>query len=211
MSYIYRSTPEILRFQPIQYTPIHFSFTVPLKLQGMRSIGKPTQLRISKAKNIPLGLPTSPIKVWGKSVKGFLNYIRKNILNTKIIFKKYVEFEDISVATTAFYKTVRAIFLKQMQIIFWFLLHIMVQKCIIKLGYILIQRYFMKKLILYQLCFFCVNSFVFKGYLQNFNISLYITQPSILSGLWILNIKFIIFCNSSLPRHALHTKSGLRQ
>ena len=135
------------------YTPIHFSFTVPLKLQGMRSFGKPTQLRISKAKNIPLGLPTSPIKVWGKSVKGFLNYIRKNILNTKIIFKKYVEFEDISVATTAFYKTVRAIFLKQMQIIFWFSLY-HGSKCIIKLGYILIQRYFMKKLILYQLCFF---------------------------------------------------------
>ena len=30
------------------------------------------------AKNIPFGLPSSPIKMWGKSVQGFLSYDQTN-------------------------------------------------------------------------------------------------------------------------------------
>ena len=32
----------------------------------------------NQAKNIPVGLPSSPIKIWGKLVQGFLSYDRKN-------------------------------------------------------------------------------------------------------------------------------------
>ena len=32
----------------------------------------PNLFRISKAKTIPVAFPSSPIKIWGKSVKGFL-------------------------------------------------------------------------------------------------------------------------------------------
>ena len=32
----------------------------------------------NKAKNIPVGLPNSPIKICGESVKGFLSYDRTN-------------------------------------------------------------------------------------------------------------------------------------
>ena len=31
-----------------------------------------------QAKNIPVGLPSSPIKIWGKLVQGFLSYDRTN-------------------------------------------------------------------------------------------------------------------------------------
>ena len=30
----------------------------------------------NQAKNIPVGLPSSPIKIWGKSVQGFRSYER---------------------------------------------------------------------------------------------------------------------------------------
>ena len=32
----------------------------------------------NQAKNISVGLPISPIKIWGKSVQGFLSYDRTN-------------------------------------------------------------------------------------------------------------------------------------
>ena len=33
---------------------------------------------LNQTKSIPVGLPRSPIKIWGKSVQGFLSYDRKN-------------------------------------------------------------------------------------------------------------------------------------
>ena len=32
----------------------------------------------NQAKDLPVGLPSSPIKIWGKSVQGFLSYDRTN-------------------------------------------------------------------------------------------------------------------------------------
>ena len=32
----------------------------------------------NQAKNISVGLPSSPIKIWGKSVQGFLSYDQTN-------------------------------------------------------------------------------------------------------------------------------------
>ena len=32
----------------------------------------------NQAKNISIGLPSSPIQIWGKSIQGFLSYDRTN-------------------------------------------------------------------------------------------------------------------------------------
>ena len=42
-------------------------------------LSRPTQIRISnQAKNIPVGLPSSPIKILGKSFQGFPSYDQTN-------------------------------------------------------------------------------------------------------------------------------------
>ena len=47
------------------------------------------QLKIS-TKNIPVGLPSSPIKIWGKSVLGFLSYDRTNRQTDKQRLQLYI-------------------------------------------------------------------------------------------------------------------------
>ena len=76
---------------------------------------------INPAKNITVGLQSSPTKIWGKSVKGFLSYDRTNIqtnINYNFIYKKH----DINAKlywTSAVYWSETNLFLIQYLNFFW--------------------------------------------------------------------------------------------
>ena len=65
--------PRLLKVTPAVYLNLNdftgvlnFAIKVfPLNLESQ-----------NQAKNIPVDLPSSPIKIWGKSVQGFLSYDR---------------------------------------------------------------------------------------------------------------------------------------
>ena len=61
-----------------------------------RCKSRPTQLRISKPIiNISVGLPSTPIKIWGKSVKGVLGYDRTNKQTNKLYIYRYIRLVSI--------------------------------------------------------------------------------------------------------------------
>ena len=51
------------------------------------------------AKNIPVGLPSYPIKFWGKSVQGFASYDRTNKQTEKKDYKEILELDTESPTT----------------------------------------------------------------------------------------------------------------
>ena len=85
MSYMYRSKPEILRFQP--YTPFHFSFTVPFRDKLCKQ--RVQESRILITDYIKTLQETSRENIKNNKISNLflLNRIRRlfNILNDKIL------------------------------------------------------------------------------------------------------------------------------
>ena len=75
--------PRSLKFTPAVY-PHYNDFTGKLNFHLLNQESQ------SQAKNIPVVLPSSPIKIRGKSVKGFLSYDRTNKQPDRQTNKDYI-------------------------------------------------------------------------------------------------------------------------
>ena len=75
MSYMYRSTPEILRLRSIDYTPFSFFKYSPFKLQNLRSYWQ----------NFPFPSTVLKVKPWVKLISEYQNSLKTWFYSHKTI------------------------------------------------------------------------------------------------------------------------------